>query len=150
MYKLVVALILLLFSAPKSEINTDEMVQKVNEIRSAGCTCGGKKMSPVESISWNQKLYNSAISHADDMKKYRYFSHYSRSGKNVGERVDRFDYKWTVIGENIAEGQSSFDEALDDWIKSPSHCKMIMDPNVNEMGVARSGRYWVQHFGKQR
>ena len=150
MYKLVVALTLLLFTAPKTEMTTDEMVQKVNEIRIEGCKCGGKKMSPVGSVSWNEKLYNSALSHASEMKKYRYFSHFSKSGKNVGERVDRFDYEWTVIGENIAEGQSSFDEAMEDWIKSPSHCKMIMDPNVKEMGVARSGRYWVQHFGTQR
>ena len=150
MYKLIVAISVLLFNAPVGDLNNDVMVKKVNEFRNEGCTCGGEKMSPVKSIIWNKKLYSSAFSHADDMKRYKYFSHFSRSGQDVGERVDRFDYKWTVIGENIAEGQKNFDEALEDWIKSPSHCKMIMDPNVTEMGVARSGRYWVQHFGKQR
>ena len=55
-----------------------------------------------------------------------------------------------MIGENIAAGQQSFDEALRDWMKSTSHCKMIMDSTVKEIGVARSGNYWVQHFGTKK
>ena len=126
------------------------MVHKVNQIRTSGCKCGGKKMPPVQEIKWNEKLYQSALSHAVDMRKNKYFSHFSRKGEDVGKRADKVDYNWMVIGENLAEGQTSFDEALSDWLKSPSHCQMIMDPKVNEMGVARSGKYWVQHFGKRK
>ena len=126
------------------------MVNKINEIRNEGCYCGGKAMPPVGKVKWNEKLYQSALSHASDMREYQYFSHFSRRGEDVGKRVEKFRYNWIVIGENIAEGQKTFDEVLADWLKSPSHCRMIMDPKVNEMGLARSGKYWVQHFGKRK
>lgn len=126
------------------------MLDVVNSVRVKGCKCGGKNMPPVGRLKWNEKLERSANAHATDMAKYRYFSHYSRKGEDVGKRVDRFEYRWIVVGENIAEGQRSFSEVMEDWLKSPSHCKMIMDPKVDEMGIAKSGRYWVQHFGKQK
>jgi len=126
------------------------MLDKVNSVRAKGCKCGGKKMAPARKLKWNDKLERSALSHASDMAKYRYFSHYSRRGEDVGKRVDKFNYNWLVVGENIAEGQRDFDEVMVDWLKSTSHCKMIMDPKVDEIGIARSGKYWVQHFGKRK
>lgn len=142
-------LLLFTFHTP-IDLDKDTMVMKVNNIRTEGCKCGRSYMPPVDKLTWNEKLYASAISHAKDMSKYSYFSHVSRKGKDVGERVEKYEYNWQVVGENIAEGQRNFDEVLSDWLKSPSHCKMIMDGKVNEMGIGRSGRYWVQHFGKQK
>jgi uncharacterized protein YkwD len=126
------------------------MLDAVNHVRSEGCKCGGKKMPPVGKVKWNHTLQSSAAAHAEDMDKNNYFSHYSLKGEDVGKRVDVFHYKWLVIGENIAEGQRDFYEVLEDWLGSPSHCRMIMDPKVDEMGIGRSGKYWVQHFGKQK
>lgn len=149
LYHLISIVILIFLSGSTNDYDKEIMVSKVNMIRTSGCICGGKKMQPVKEVVWNNTLYETAFSHAEDMKKHRYFSHFSRKGEDVGERVDKFNYKWMVIGENIAEGQRNFDQALEDWVKSPSHCKMIMDPKVDEMGIARSGNYWVQHFGKR-
>ncbi len=142
--------LLLIFFSPASDVDKETMVSMVNNVRKTGCTCGRTKMPPVKEVKWNDKLYSSASSHAQDMRRYKYFSHFSKRGEDVGERVDKFNYNWLVIGENIAEGQATFNQALEDWLKSPSHCKMIMDPKVNEMAVAKSGKYWVQHFGKEK
>lgn len=141
---------LLFLLQPSLPLDKEMMVSKVNEVRVNGCKCGRTNMPPVGKLKWNDKLFLSAESHASDMRKNRYFSHTSRRGEDVGERVDKFNYDWQVVGENIAEGQRNFDEALEDWIKSPSHCRMIMDPKVDEIGIARAGNYWVQHFGKQK
>lgn len=137
-------------SNASSDIDKSLMIDKVNTVRQKGCKCGGKKMPPVGQVRWNEKLEKSAFAHAKDMDAHNYFSHYSRKGEDVGKRVDKFNYDWLVIGENIAEGQRNFDEVMADWLKSPSHCKMIMDGKVNEMGIAKSGKFWVQHFGKQK
>lgn len=143
-------------SSPSSSIDlpTEEskeyMVSKVNKLRAKGCKCGQERMKPTTPVEWDDTLYESALSHAKEMNRYNYFAHYSIDGLDIGDRLDKVGYKWVVAGENIAEGQRDFDEALVDWIKSPSHCKMLMNPKVNEMSVARSGRYWVQHFGRQR
>ncbi|GLR16887.1 hypothetical protein GCM10007940_15020 [Portibacter lacus] len=142
----------MLLSVPNSNVELDKSIalDKVNAVRQEGCSCGGKKMPPVGKVTWSETLYKSANAHAIDMLKNNYFSHYSKKGEDVGKRVDKFDYNWLVVGENIAEGQRNFDQALEDWLKSPSHCKMIMDGKVNEMGIAHAGKYWVQHFGKQK
>ena len=140
--------ILLLLSQFVSAQRDDMILAKVNEIRQEGCKCGGVKMAPTTTLSWNDQLEYSALLHARDMKKYNFFGHHSQDGKDVGSRVEAIGYRWLVIGENLGEGQKTFDEVLHDWIKSPSHCEMLMNPKVTEMGVAKYGRFWVQHFGK--
>lgn len=130
-------------------VNQEYVVAKVNRLRATGCYCGKKYMKPTHPIKWDQLLYRSALSHAKDMSRFHYFSHFSKEGKDIGERLDLYGYKWQVAGENLGEGQKNFEEVLHDWIDSKSHCKMLMNPKVEDMAVARFGKYWVQHFGKK-
>ena len=125
------------------------MVASVNQIRNEGCYCGRKYMPPVENINWSSTLYQSALNQAKEMNDHNFFAHFSKEGHNIGERLAKVGYNWMIAGENLGEGQESFDEVLDDWIKSYSHCTMLMHPNVTEMAIARVDKYWVQHFGKQ-
>ena len=106
-------------------------------------------MPPAGEIIWNDTLFLSAMDHAKEMTRYNYFAHFSIRGEDIGQRLDKFGYDWLVAGENLGEGQKSFDEVLNDWQDSYSHCKMLMNPKVNEMAVAYHGRFWVQHFGKK-
>lgn len=126
-----------------------EMVYKVNKVRTSGCRCGRRYMPPVGKVEWNETLYRSALSHARDMWENNFFEHFSSKGLNIGERLDAFGYYWQHAGENLGEGQRSFDEVLFDWIESPIHCRMLMNPDVKEMGIAKYKKYWVQHFGSQ-
>jgi len=104
-------------------------------------------MKPVDKIVWNDQLYVTAASHASEMNEYQFFSHFSRKGEDIGERFDDLGYSWRYAGENLGEGQDTFEEVVKDWLESPSHCKMIMNENMKEMGIAKRGKYWVQHFG---
>lgn len=133
-------------------INTtvkNKMLHMVNTIRKSGCKCGNKYMPPVPALTWNNKLYRSARGHAIDMRKNNYFSHNALDGTSFEYRFDAVGYEWMEAGENIAVGQLSIKQVMKDWVKSPSHCRMLMSPRVNEFGMARQGKYWVQHFGKQ-
>lgn len=132
-----------------NRVDRDAILHEVNTLRANGCYCGGEFQEPVGPVTWNETLYSSARSHAREMAKYNFFSHYSRKGKDIGQRLSAVGYPWKVVGENIAEGQKDFAQAMEDWIKSETHCKMLMDKRVDEMGVARHKKYWVQHFGKQ-
>lgn len=123
------------------------IVYKINKVRSKGCNCGGEYFAPAGPLTWNDKLYRSALSHAKDMHRNQFFDHFSSSGKDIGERLDRFGYYWQHAGENLGEGQQNFDEVMEDWIASPTHCQMLMNPNVKEVAVAKYRRFWVQHFG---
>ncbi len=52
-----------------------------------------------------------------------------------------------AIGENLAKGQLSVEQVLEDWLNSPEHRKNILRPQFTEMGVGLFGDLWVQEFG---
>ncbi len=124
-------------------------LKRVNALRAEGCNCGGKWMPPTGKLTWNNRLFDSALIHAKDMHVHRYFGHYNKRGEDIGRRIEKTGYDWAVVGENLGEGQKSFDQVFRDWIKSSSHCRMLMNPKVNEMAVAKYRKYWVQHFGRE-
>ena len=125
------------------------ILESINKLRVRGCRCGREYYPPVPALKWNDKLYRSAFLHAKSMYEDDYFSHISPDGKDVGDRLDALGYKWQYAGENLAEGQKNYDEAMHDWIASPTHCRMLMNPKMKEIGVAKYNKYWVQHFGTE-
>jgi uncharacterized protein YkwD len=131
------------------DIDQQHVLHLVNNLRARGCYCGDTFMRPVGPLKWDKDLYRSAVSHAKEMERFRYFSHYNKNGQDIGERLDLMGYEWQVAGENLGEGQRNFTEVLGDWKDSKSHCKMLMNGKVKDMAVARFGKYWVQHFGKR-
>lgn len=130
-----------------SEQQQQLFLHEINALRTKGCQCGSEYMPPVQALEWDRLLSNSALTHAFHMEENNHFSHRSREGLTIGERLDKMGYRWHYAGENIAMGQSSFEEVLSDWLESPSHCKMLMNPRMRESGLSWYGDYWVQHFG---
>ncbi len=131
-----------------TRVTIDYMVQSVNAIRVKGCNCGGKIMPPVQEVKWNDNLVESARIHAKQMHKFNFFSHIGVDGSDVADKMDRVGYRWQFAGENLGEGQWTFDQVMEDWLESPSHCRLLMDERMEDMGISRMGKYWVQHFGK--
>jgi len=146
---MILLFILLLSFSPGAEPSEDYMVEGVNRLRARGCNCGGQKMPPAPPIKWNDDLYVSALKHAKYLKRKRGLSHFGPKGEDISQRIAKTGYDWKVVGENLGEGQDSFREVMWDWIESPSHCKMLMNPKVDDMAVAKVGKYWVQHFGRE-
>jgi len=145
------------FSPPATE-QADEVQARVlalvNEARSRPQRCGDKIFAAAPPLRLNPTLYGIANTHATDMARYSYFSHTGHDGSTVDGRATRAGYPWRAIGENIAAGQPSADEAVRSWIKSPGHCANIMSPAFSEMGAAfvvnkqsSLGIYWAQVFG---
>jgi uncharacterized protein YkwD len=83
-----------------------------------------------------------------------FFSHEDPFGSSsLDTRAADFGYAFFKIGENLAAGQESVDEALGAWLASPSHRAILLDPAFTEIGVAvkaggPNGIYWVQEFGR--
>ncbi|HEV8580620.1 MAG TPA: CAP domain-containing protein [Thermoanaerobaculia bacterium] len=123
-----------------------EVLARVNEARiKAG-------IAPLRA---NSRLDRAAQRHAEGMLARGYFAHQSPEGKTVRERAREADYDWRAIGENLAEGQFSADEVVDNWLHSPDHRRNILDPGFKEMGLGvargRDGRryrvLWAQVLG---
>lgn len=130
----------------------EEFLARINKVRQNGCKCGSQKMPPAPPLVWNQQLEKAAIAHAVDMYKKRYFSHQSKDGRKIQDRIMNAGYTFNgfrsfVIGENIAFGQQSIEEVQNGWFRSEGHCRNLMNPEFKEVGVAWHQKYWVQDFG---
>lgn len=104
----------------------------------------------------NEKLNFSASKKLEDIINRQYFEHISPDGIGVGDLATEVSYEYITIGENLALGNFSNDEALvGAWMASPGHRANILNIHYTEIGVAvKEGIYqgkkvWVsvQHFG---
>ncbi len=129
----------------------------VNEARARGTRCGTRWFAPAPPVRLSGTLGGVALGHANDMAEHDYFEHEDLAGRTPADRVRAVGYRETLVGENIAYGLRSADEAVRGWLDSPGHCENIMDPRFAEMGIAyaqgravKHGLYWVQVFAAPR
>jgi uncharacterized protein YkwD len=108
----------------------------------------------LDPVVWNQTLEDEATEYACEMIQYDFFAHVNRAtGSTLTSRTADSGYDFWIVGENLAGGQRSPAEAMNDWMNSPCHRENILNPAFTELGVGvRSGGdyglYWVQEFGR--
>lgn len=127
-----------------------EFLALVNAARAAGAVCGEKTMKPSRALGWSGSLGLASTIHSGDMATNNFFSHDSPRTGTLRERIQGTGYRYEEAGENLAGGQTSIAKAVNDWLKSPSHCANMLNPNFLEMGAAcKSGSnsyyrtYWT-------
>lgn len=93
-------------------------------------------------LSLNDKLTAMAVKRANRMAYLHVLSH-------AGFDIDLHEsgYNYSSAGENIAEGQTSVQEVVNDWMSDWGHKHNILG-NYRDAGFARSGNYWVSDFGR--
>jgi uncharacterized protein YkwD len=129
----------------------------VNAARARGARCGARWFAPAPPVRLSGTLDGVALGHANDMAEHDYFEHEDLAGHSPADRVRAVGYRETLVGENIAYGLKSAEEAVQGWLDSPGHCENIMDPRFAEMGIAyaqgravKHGLYWVQVLAAPR
>lgn len=126
----------------------------VNAARAQARNCGELHFGAAPPVSWNAQLALTALAHSSDMATHRRFSHQGSDDSEAAQRVTRAGYRWRHVGENIAAGQTSPQEAVEGWIDSPGHCANLMNPQFSEMGAGYAVSrvrlpgfpYWTQVF----
>lgn len=109
----------------------------------------------------NRKLNRAAQAHADDMAARDFFAHDTPEGRSPGQRALAAGYRFNLILENLAAGQSSPKEAVEGWKNSPGHRKAMLDRNITEAGIGyrflpndkgkvKSFHYWAMSMGLPR
>jgi uncharacterized protein YkwD len=88
-------------------------------------------------LQWNATLAAVAERHARAMADELFFDHVDPQGRDVGKRAQAAGYRWRVVGENIAAGQETLDDALRAWAASEGHCRNLLDARYAEFGLAR-------------
>lgn len=74
-----------------------------------------------------------------------------RCGKTPGTRVSEVGGPSGAGWENIAAGNSTAEETMNQWMDSEGHCRNIMNGNLKTIGVGYApggpyGHYWTQSF----
>lgn len=127
-----------------------EMLRLVNQARKKGVRCGKTWKKPVDPLKWDDKLEKAAALKSIDMFQQKYFDHTSPDGETLSDRIDKLQYSWRTIGENLASGPTDVSKAMESWLKSEGHCKNLMKKEFTHMGAAQYGTYWTQVFAKPR
>lgn len=132
------------------------LIQAINEIRKQPRQCGTQYYAATNALTWNNTLEKSSHQQAQDLSNRRLLSHTNMSGLRLKERLTQVGYQGITGGENLASGQKTVSQVLNDWMTlSPSHCSNIMTNNYSDYALAcvtnpNTGRtYWVQQFGKK-
>lgn len=114
-----------------------------------------RNMGPLRS---SRTLNTAAQAYADRMMREGFYGHISPRGETVLERVRAGGYKPALTGENLASGQQTAEQAMDNWMASRGHRGNILERGFRDIGVGVSvlesdGELkilWVQFFGRRR
>jgi uncharacterized protein YkwD len=138
----------------------ERVLQLTNAARAAGWDCSAKRSGvqrALPPLRRNALLDRAARAQSAGMALGGYFDHISAiDGSHPSERVTSTGYSWLSTGENIAAGQQSPEEVVDQWLRSAGHCKNIVSPAFQEIGIAlvQGGSdyrtYWTQVFASPR
>ena len=118
-----------------------EVLQLVNEERAkAGLT----------PLKENKSLAAVAMIRAEELESS--FSHTRPDGRDCFTALTDADIVYSSVGENIASGQATSKEVVEDWMSSDGHRANILSEDYTELGVGYyysakgSKYYWVQLF----
>ncbi|WP_417309681.1 CAP domain-containing protein [Devosia sp.] len=127
-------------STPPAALTQARIVSAINGVRKAN----GRKP-----LTYNSRLEAAARTQANLMASKDQLSH--NLGKTLRERVREQGYEGAV-GENVAGGHKTLEQAIQGWLDSPGHRAALLSPNFEEFGLAvanvapgrksRYGIYW--------
>lgn len=136
-------------SAADLAVDTEErqMLALINDYRAAN------RLRP---LTHDPGLARAAAWFARDMATNNYWAstHVDRLRRNIPTRLTECDVVYRGWGENLAAGKESAEETFQQWVDSPTHNAIMLDPNMTHAGIARAfdpnstyGWYWVLNVG---
>jgi uncharacterized protein YkwD len=133
------------------------VLELVNAARAQPRRCGPEQFDAAGPLRLSAALGEAALAHATDMAERHYFDHTAPDGSTPASRVTRTGYAWRLVGENLASGMPTPEEAVAGWLQSPAHCHNLMDPRFTDMGLGFTVNpaspyviYWTQVFAQPR
>jgi len=130
------------------------LLAQVNAARAKPRMCGYRRFQAARPLRWSAALGTAAQGHSQAMASTNYFGHQDPRGDTPADRARVAGYRGRQIGENIAAGQGSPNQAMQAWLASPGHCANLMNPMFTQVGAAYAtntrsdlGIYWTMLFG---
>lgn len=102
------------------------VLKRVNEIRKA------RGLPPV---AFSPRLARAARDHSRDIARHEMMGHRGSDGSRLPDRVKRVGYRYRLVAENVAAGQTTPKETVEAWMKSPGHRRNLLLRRVCRAGV---------------
>ena len=132
---------------------TQRVLDLINEARGRKRRCGKDVYQPAGPLTLVPALNKAALAHARDMASHSFMGHKGSDGSLPAQRATRAGYSWRSVGENVASGSATPEQAVQDWLHSPGHCANLMSATYTETGIAvvvdresSAVIYWAQVF----
>lgn len=125
-----------LASSTSSTAFEKEVLRLVNKARATKRKCGATTYYPAKALKPNAKLARAAERHSKDMSVRNYFSHTSKgSNRSPYARIKATGYRYRAAGETLAAGYATPKTVVNAWLRSTSHCKIVMSKSYTQLGV---------------
>ena len=95
-----------------------------------------RQNNSIDILTHNTKLDAVARAKAEDMINNNYFAHETLDGKMIWDMIDRNEYPYLFVGENLAMNFTSAESAHKALMLSPTHKKNILNSKYSEIGIA--------------
>ncbi|WP_083465350.1 CAP domain-containing protein [Thalassobacillus sp. C254] len=115
----------------------DQVVELVNQERSR---------NGLQPLTHRADVKDVAHKKAEDMINSNYFSHTSPNYGSPFDMLQTFGVDYRTAGENIAKGQTTPEQVMNDWMDSPGHRENILKPEFDSIGVGFYHGAWCQMF----
>jgi uncharacterized YkwD family protein len=134
--------------APAAKPTAPKQVQKADQFASAVFQLVNQERAKagLKPLQFDAALSKVALDKAVDMHNNHYFSHNSPTYGSPFDMMKKYGISFRTAGENIAMGQRSPQEVMNQWMNSPGHRANILNPSFTKIGVAHYNGYWVQEF----
>ncbi|WP_409347113.1 CAP domain-containing protein [Paenibacillus sp. MBLB4367] len=126
---------------PPQSSNSSQYAQQVLDLVNQERSKAGLKP-----LSMSSGLTKVAMAKAQDMYNNNYFDHQSPTYGSPFDMMKSFGITYNSAGENIAKGQSSPAEVMNQWMNSPGHRANILNSSFTQIGIAYYNSEWVQEF----
>lgn len=133
------------------------LLELVNQARSEPRSCGAHHYPAAPPLALSEDLSQAALGHAEAMARTGTFEHVDDDGHSPADRIRQTHYRARLVGENIAAGMGTAEEALEGWLASPGHCENLMEARFTHLGAAvatNTGRdpavYWTLDLAQSR
>ncbi|QRG70389.1 CAP domain-containing protein [Brevibacillus choshinensis] len=132
-------------AAPQPANQADQQVSSVVK-QVADLVNQERAKAGLKPLQLDASLNKVAQAKAVDMSNNNYFDHTSPTYGSPFDMMKQFGVSFMTAGENIAMGQRTADEVMNQWMNSEGHRQNIMNPSFTKIGVGFVNGYWVQEF----
>ncbi len=97
-------------------------------------------------LEWDELTSEVAFMHSSDMLNQQYFSHESKDGRTLSDRLKEKEVKFLQAGENIAANYTDAAAAIEGWMNSEGHRNTMLNDEYTHLGVGVDNKYYTQNF----